>query len=298
MRTTATYATIALLLSAGVGTLARRIDPREAGMFDVAYVPSSGAMRWLSLGHPTLLANLHWLRAVQYLGEPRADQRGWEKLRPLAELVTDLDPRHGYAYQVTGNRLASAGLVADSNAIFEKGMRNVPTRYILPFHRAVNAFLYEGDYALAGRFFEKAAATPGAPPHLRDYVVAMYVKGDEAGAAISFLQHLRAEAEDEETRRAVDKQLAQAYLERDAAVVERAAAQFRARHGFPAIAIAQLRADGVLPVVPRDPFGGEFYLDRDQRVRSTVNTKRFERPRTDLASESRARLRAMEPHLP
>src|SRR6266545_1062582 len=149
--------------------------------YDVAFVPSAASLRWTSLGHPTLAANLMWLRAVQYMGEPRADERGWSKLRAIVELVTDLDPRHGYAYQTSANLLSTAGLLSDSNAILEKGTRNVPDRYILPFQRAVNAFLYAGDYAEAGRWFEVAAKAPGAPPHLRDYVLAMYVKGDAAG---------------------------------------------------------------------------------------------------------------------
>ncbi len=299
MRATVAHASLALALAAGVGAVARRIDAGEPRVYDVAFVPSSAAMRWLSLGHPTLAANLNWLRTVQYVGEPRGDARGWDRLAPLAELVTDLDPRHGYAYQVTGNYLASAGLIAQSNAVLEKGIRNVPDRYILPFHRAVNAFLYEGDYALAGRYFEKAAQTPGAPPHLRDYVVAMYVKGDAPGAAISFLEHLHAQAEDDETRRALEKQLAQAELERDAAAIEGAAEAYRTRTGLQPFTIAQLVAEGILAGVPPDPFGGAYYLDADGRVRSTAHARRFERPATGAARDAvmlheQARLKAME----
>lgn len=295
-------AAVAVALSAGTAAVAHRIDAGTAPVYDVAFVPSSQAMRWLSLGHPTLVANLNWLRIVQYVGESRADERGWNRLRPLADLVTDLDPRHGYAYQVAANQLASAGLVADSNALLEKGFRNVPDRYILPFHRAVNAFLYQGDYALAGRYFEQAAQTPGAPTHLREYVLAMYVKGDAPGAAISFLEHLHGQARDDETRRALEKQLAQAHLERDAAIIENAAGEYRTESGLPPIAIAQLVAAGVLSGVPPDPFGGSYYLGTDGRVRSTRNERRFQRPdaleRQALQRDARARLERMERQQP
>ncbi|WP_242342614.1 tetratricopeptide repeat protein [Anaeromyxobacter terrae] len=299
MRRSVSLLLFAVALSAGTAAVARRIDAGAARIYDVAFVPSSNAMRWLSLGHPTLVANLNWLRTVQYVGEPRGDERGWDRLRPLAELVTDLDPKHGYAYQVTGNQLASAGLIADSNAILEKGFENVPDRYILPFHRAVNAFLYEGDYALAGRYFERAARTPGAPAHLRDYVLAMYVKGDAPGAAISFLEHLYARAEDDETRRALEKQLAQAHLERDAARLEAAAEAYTRQIGVRPITPVQLVMEGLVSSLPADPFGGEYFLDEAGRVHSTVHERRFERPaggaaRTAAMYEAQGRLKAME----
>jgi tetratricopeptide (TPR) repeat protein len=257
--------------------VAHRIRVAAEGPYDVGFVPSPTSLRWASLGHPTLAANLLWLRAVQYMGDPHADERGWEKLRPLVDVITDLDPRHGYAYQTTGNMLASAGLLADSNAILEKGTRNVPDRYILPFHRAVNAFLYAGDYVEAGRWFEIASKTPGAPPRLREYVLAMYVKGDTAEAAISFLRRLRDEAEDDESRRAIEYQIKRATLERDALRLEEAVAAWRARYGVAPVALESLVVEGILATVPEDPFGGTYFLGSDGLVRSTQFGKRYDR---------------------
>jgi len=283
-------------LSAAVAHRIRVVDPP---FYDVRFVPTARSARWLSLGHSTLAADLHWLKTVQYMGDDRGDARGWERLRPLLELVTDLDPRHGYAYQVGANVLASAGLVGDSDAILEKGTRNVPDRYILPFHRAVNAFLYEGDYVLAGQWFERAARTPGAPPHLRDYVVAMYVRGDAAEAAASFLGHLLSEAQDDESRKAIAAQIRRAQLERDASALEEAAARFRERVGSPPRTLEQLVEAGLVPAVPPDPFGGKYVLGADGRVRSTVEPKRFERApgardRDQAARDAHQRLKSME----
>jgi hypothetical protein len=159
--------------------------------------------------------------------------------------------------------------------VLERGTRNVPNRYILPFHRAVNAFLYEGDYALAGRWFEIASRTPGAPAHLKEYVLAMYVKGDTAEAAISFLRHLETQAGDDDSRKGIRNQIRRAELERDAAQLEEAAGRFRDRYGFPPVALQQLVHDGFVRVVPPDPFGGAYYLDGDGRVRSSANPTRF-----------------------
>jgi tetratricopeptide (TPR) repeat protein len=254
--------------------------------YDVAFVPEARAARWISLGHPTLAANLNWLRAVQYAGEPRADERGWEKLRPLLELVTDLDPKHGYAYQVGANFLSAAGLVADANAVLEQGIRNVPDRYILPFHRAVNAFLYAGDYEEAGRWFEIASRTPGAPAHLREYVVAMYVKGDVAGAAISFLEQLRDAAQDDESRKAIEGQIRRARYEGAAEALDAAVARYRERRGTPPGDLHLLVSEGLLPALPHDPYGGRWVMGEDGRVRSSAFPQRYARPLTGMERDT------------
>jgi len=275
-------ALLALVLALAPVTLAvaSRLDVHRERPYDVDLVPRSSAVRWLSLGHPTLAANLYWLRVVQYVGEPRAEARGWEKLFPIVDLVTDLDPLHGYAYQVAGNVLAGVGRVAESNRILEKGMRNVPGRYILPFHRAVNAMLYEGDYALAGRYFERAARTPGAPEHLREYVLAMYVKGNQADAAIAFLSHLLETSEDEESRKALETQLRQARLEQAALQIDDAVERYREQFVLRPFTLDQLVATGFLRNLPPDPFGGTWLVDEEGRVHSSVNPRRFQRPMT------------------
>jgi len=290
------FRTLALLaLAAGLFSvtllLGGRLDVRGEEAYDVGFVPRAAAVRWLSLGHPTLAANLYWLRAVQYMGDPRADARGWDKLFPLVDLVTDLDPGHGYAYQVSGNVLGAAGRVGESNRLLEKGIRNVPNRYILPFHRAVNAFLYQGDYAEAGRWFERAAQTPGAPPHLRDNVVAFYVKGNRAEAAIGFLEHLLTSASDPESRKALERQLERARIEQVAWSLDEAIERYRVRFGLGPIELGALVDAGVLAAVPPDPLGGSWYLGSDGRVRSSVNPQRYQRPATE--AERRTDLRQL-----
>jgi tetratricopeptide (TPR) repeat protein len=268
----------AALLGLATAGAASRLPVPEERPYDVAVVPPASAARWLSLGHPTLVANLFYLRAVQYIGEPRANERGWDRLHPIADLVTDLDPGHGYAYQVAGTLLGSYDRVAESNAILEKGMRSCPTRYILPFLRAFNAFYYEGDYAAAGRFMEIAARTPGAPERLRQNVLAMYVKGDRTDAALAFLEEARAAAEDDETRKAIDAQVRQAVLERDAAMLDRLVAQYEERRGVRPFLLAALVAEGFVERIPDDPFGGVYVLGPDGRVRSSAHAGRFSPP--------------------
>jgi hypothetical protein len=257
---------------------ASRLDTGRLRPYDVGVVPKASTLRWLSLGHPTLAANLLWLKAVQYIGDPRGHERGWDKLYPLADVVTDLDPRHGYVYQVAGTLLTTFGHVPESSAILEKGTRALPDRYILPYLRAFNAFYYDDDWTTAGRFAEISARTPGAPQHVRQNVLAYYVKGQRADAAVVFLEQSLAETKDPETRKAVEGQLKQALLERDAVRVDEAVEKWRSRYVIGPLSLEQLVTEKLLPSIPADPYGGELYVDEDGRVRSTTNPYRFSKP--------------------
>jgi len=265
-------------LALAAWSLASRLDTGRLRPYDVGIVPKASTLRWLSLGHPTLAANLLWLKAVQYIGDPRGNERGWGKLYPLTDAVTDLDPRHGYAYYVAGTLLSTFGYVPESNAILEKGTRALPDRYILPYLRAFNAFYYDDDWATAGRFAEISARSPGAPPHVRQNVLAYYVKGQRADAAIAFLEQSLAEAKDPETKKAVEAQLLQAMLERDAVRVDEAVEKWRNRYVIGPLFLQQLVGEKLIPAVPADPYGGELYVDEDGRVRSTANPYRFTKP--------------------
>jgi tetratricopeptide (TPR) repeat protein len=273
----AARATFAVALAAAAALAASRMPIPEERPYDVPVVPTAGTLRSLFPSHPTLAANLYWLRAVQYIGEPRAGERGWNRLLPLAELVTDLDPGHGYAYQVAGTILSAVGRIDESNRILEKGMKNVPDRYILPYHRAFNAFYYEGDFEAAGRFVEIAARTPSAPAHLRQNVLAYYVKGQRADLAIRYLEDALRAAQDDESRKAIAVQLEQARVERAAAIVDDALVRYRTARGFPALTPWSLVAEGFLPALPADPAGGEWIIDGEGRARSTAHERRIGR---------------------
>lgn len=265
-------------LAAATTFVASRLQVAQERPYDIDAVPRARPLAFLFLGNRTLAADVNWLRAVQYIGEVRGNERGWDKLFPLVDAVTDLDPKHGYAYQVAGAILSSVGRIDESNRILEKGTRAVPDRYILPYHRAFNSFYYQDDWKEAGRWAEVAARTPGAPPHVRQNVLAYYVKGKRADAAVAFLEQALTEAKDPDTEKALEGQLKQARLELDASKVEGAIEDWRARYLSGPLSLGQLVSEGLLPSIPPDPYGGVLYLDEEGRVRSTANPFRFAQP--------------------
>jgi len=266
----------AALLALAAGLNLRLAEHALARPYDVLHVPSGEAARLASLGHRTTVSDLYWLSAVQYIGEPKADARGWDKLFPLVDLVTDLDPRHGYAYQTAGIVLSAAGRLDESDRILEKGIARGPPYWTFPYYLAFNAWFYRADYAAGARWAEQAARTPGASPNISHLAVSLASKSGTPEQAIEMLELLRSTVKDEASADRLDEQLKLAILERDAQALERAVAAFEARTGRPPSDLVELVRAGMVPSLPPDPFGGRYVWDAASReVRSSVNPFRF-----------------------
>jgi tetratricopeptide (TPR) repeat protein len=245
--------------------------------YDVSIVPRGAALALASPAIRLSVANLYWLATVQYIGEPRGRARGFEKLYPLADLVTDLDPGHGYAYQTAGIVLSAERRLEESDRILRKGMEpGRPNWWSFPLYIAFNNFFYRGDYAEAARWAEIAAKTPGASTNLSHLALALELRSGSPEDAIRFLEELRASAKDERTAEALDEQYRLALLQRDFRVLDDAVGRYRAARGSPPARLEDLVEAGEIARLPEEPFGGRYTLDAQGVVHSTARDQRFE----------------------
>jgi hypothetical protein len=271
------------ILTIGLGALAAAgalnlslADRLRQAPYDVSHVPDGEVARIASLGHRGLVSDLYWLSTVQYIGESRSDERGWDKLLPLVDLVTDLDPRHGYAYQTAGVVLSSVRRLEESNRILRKGIEEGPNWWSYPYYIAFNHWFYLGDYVEGARWAEIAARTPGASANVSHLALSLKSKSGTPEDAIEMLGELRASARDEVTIGRLEEQMKLAVLERDAQRLERAVEAFRERHGRDPFGLDELVVGGLVDRIPPDPFGGQYQWSReDGRVRSSANPFRF-----------------------
>jgi tetratricopeptide (TPR) repeat protein len=278
----------AALLSATVAAAARaRLEPEalDVGRVrDPTWLPDGRAVRLVSMGQQQLLGEAYWLRAVQYMGEMGLSGGDWRALFPLADIATDLDPRHGYAYQVAGSNLAGlAHRYGEADRILEKGMRNVPDRWSLPWTYAVNKFLYQRDFATAARY-ARLAADSGNRPHLALLASNLSLVTDEDSeyaAAEAILKDGIAQAADQAALRGqLEARLVKVRTYAILSRVERAVAAFERRVGRRPLFLAEVVAAGLLRSVPEDPSGGAIVYDlATGKPRSTILGAR-EPPRT------------------
>jgi tetratricopeptide (TPR) repeat protein len=260
-------------------TTAARIalEPEAASLGNVrdpAWLPSGQTLRATAFGQRLLLADLYWLKTVMYVGESMlAPERGWDALHPLGEIVTDLDPRFGYAYQIIGSNLSGlAHQVPESNRLLEKGMRNVPDRWTLPSLYAFNKFFYEDDYATAAEYARRAAEV-GQRPHLALLAANLSLVANTEGeydTALAFLEANLQQGTTPELGVQLEERLVKVRTYRELARCEEAVRAFRSRTGRAPLSLDEVVWHGLLSAIPADPSGGRLEYDpATDTVRST-----------------------------
>jgi tetratricopeptide (TPR) repeat protein len=270
---------VAAVLALGAATAVARTSleaeaSRAAAVRDPAWLPNGALLRVASFGQRLVVADLYWLKFVQYVGETAlAKANRWDALHPLADIVTDLDPRFGYAYQVAGSNLAGLAHRYDEAArILEKGMKSVPDRWSLPWTYATNKFLYEEDYATAADYARKAAQV-GKRPYLALLAANLSALANtdaEYRTTLAFLDQAIDQAGTDELRATLVERRMRTATWYALAKLEHAIARFERTTGRKPSFLSELLA-GYLDQIPPDPSGGEIVYDPSTgTVRSTV----------------------------
>lgn len=157
---------VAALLMVGAGYAAEqaRSYKSERAESDVVYLPSTEALRLVSLGYEELTADLLWLRIVTYYGEWKQGDHGMNFFRELAYRVVELDPHFVDAYRFAALVLADdLGAMDEAIALLEKGMVEMPDSWWLPFEAGFLEYTVGMNDEAASRWFEVSARKPDAP---------------------------------------------------------------------------------------------------------------------------------------
>ncbi len=166
---------VALVLGAGACELAAwsaRSLPRPAPFQELAYYPSGRSLGPATLGHAETVADLAWLRAVQYYGEHRHTDNQFVHLYHVFDILTSLAPRFESAYVFGAFALAQEG--ADfplAEKLMMKGLDRNPASGRLAFELGFLYYVKPGgrDLPHAAEYFERAAHLPGHPDVARRF---------------------------------------------------------------------------------------------------------------------------------
>lgn len=129
---------------------------------ELLYYPSGYAVRQAALGYETAVADLAWLRAIQYYGEHRLTDQKYDRIGHLMAVVTDLDPRFKQPYVFGAFVMAQEQhQPARGLDLLTRGLRANPDDWELAFQIGFLHYVCTHDYAAASRYFTMAARMPG-----------------------------------------------------------------------------------------------------------------------------------------
>jgi hypothetical protein len=278
-------AAAALALAIALAGLFRGAAQRMAPLpvdfeFDVPPIPAEVA-RPLAFGFPSLLADLTFVQAIQVLAMRKASMTSEmaapidRRLHRLLEYSVEVDPRFAGAYRFTGTALPhetvdgkAMGVLA-AVSILQRGVRERPDVWQIPFLLGFLQVYYLGDFASGAVNLAVAARDPDAPSYLPFLATRVGAQGGELAISIALAETMLAQANEEETRRDWEARVADLRMERDLRAIEGAVDRFRSERAAVPPSVRALVEAGYLAAEPREPHGGRYRIARDGSVHST-----------------------------
>ena len=176
-------------------------DPLEAGP---GFVPDPAQVRLLALGFDAVLADYHWLEAVQVVGgSASVDRERAEHLGKLVDVVTTLNPHVDHPYRFAAVWLShDESQVRDAIRLLRRSTEYHPDDWRNYFYLGFAQFFYLGEYEPAAESLERAMKLPGAPAYLPRLVARLQAQSRDIEVAEVFLRELlrNTEAPDDQAR--------------------------------------------------------------------------------------------------
>lgn len=241
----------------------------------VGYVPEAKVLKFITADHRYAVAEWTVLKVLFYFGAliQHATSQNLFALPPdypgmfkILQTALKIQPYNADAYYFAqGAYTWEVGRYREVNNMLEYGMKYRTWDYQLPFFAGFNSAYFLKDYKKAAVQMKKAAEI-AKEQHFATLAARYFYEAGETDFAILFIDVMKKSAKNPSEKKMYD-------FRRKALVaiktIETAMNRYQARFDRPAQSLQQLVAAGFLTVVPRDPYGGKFYLDEQGKVRTT-----------------------------
>jgi tetratricopeptide (TPR) repeat protein len=274
---------IVSLCSAHVFALAKAHEQQKSisQTEDLPYMLPSAALKISSLEFDGIVSDFLFLRALGFLGsltEKRllsgqqhaiATPQQWKWFYSVLEASTDLDPLFLDPYYIAQAYLTwDANMVQEANTLLEKGTFYRSCAWLMPFIAGFNHFFFLQDNYTAAQYLMESSRRPNASPIIASLAARLAYKAHNTENAIFFLEELLKKTEDPKIQTAFEKRLKTLRAIR---TIEQAVALYEERFGAKPHNLQQLIDKNLLKSIPEDPYGGHFFLDKDETVKTTSN---------------------------
>jgi len=245
----------ALLASMGLKLGNDSLPRKRVPGSSIIYIPSGSYLKPATFGFPSLAADIIYLWAIQYYGNPEI-QNKFAYFTHIFSIISELDPSYVDPYEVgaliamyDGNDMALAYKVLDM------GAAKNPDMWLFPFEAGQYALMRK-DFDTAKSYFQKTMDIPGAP----EITKRLY-----ASAAFKTMDYQTAwetwKSVYEQIKKIASNHLYQVKAAVDIAALKNAVFEFRARTGRNPEDLEALVREGLIRAVPRDFDDKDYTYD-------------------------------------
>jgi len=263
------------LLFAAIAGLQMRIDAEAHSLSeqrDDLLLRSPSAVKEMSFGYDSLLADIYWTRAVQYYGARFAKKGAtFELLWPLLEITTTLDPKLIIAYRFGAIFLSEKGTGGAGRPdlaieLVKRGIAANPEEWHLDLDLGFLYYWRMKDYASAAQAFLAASNKPNAPSWLAITAVRVAQKGGSIETSRIIWSEIYESNRDPKIREKALETLQGLKAEQDEMNLNEVAAEYEKRFGRRPASTSDLRSAGLLNGIPVDPLGYPYVFGADGKA--------------------------------
>jgi tetratricopeptide (TPR) repeat protein len=259
-----------MVLLVGTHVELTRVRDARPPQARLGFYPPAPVIKALTADHYQFMSHIISLQCLFYFGtlvELRSQAPDWWRIYRAVHTSTRLDPYNMDAYYFAQAVLTwETGMIQQALELLEYGFAHRTWDWHLPFYISFDYAFFLKDYEKAGMYLAKAAELKPEVEWYATLAARYFYEGGSTALALAYLQEMIPAARNE----AIKKRLVtRAKAFEKVLQIEQAIAAYKERFQTDPEDLGRLVNAGLLERIPGDPYGGNFYLDEQGRVRTT-----------------------------
>lgn len=245
--------------------------------------------RFLALEFRSVMADYLFVQTTQFYGgrmqSVEETPRGaWIWLYSNLYVVTDLDPYFEDPYYF-GNAVLTWGahMFNQANKLLQKGADARTWDWQLPFYLGFNKFYFLNDNKSGADYLSIASQRPGASSFLPTLAARLYNNAGKTEIAIALLTDFWKNEKNVGLKKMYEVRIDAL---KKILSLEKAVAEYKSKFRKRPASLETLQRVGVVKEIPKDPYGGAFYIAEDGSIQTTSKLAFPPKPRTKSGQES------------
>ncbi len=242
---------------------------------EMMYFPSGVAVKILSVGFHSLLADLIWLRFIQYYGEHRMTDARFDLMYHILDIMTTLDPYFLHPYNLGSLMLTHDAKRPDqAKRLIKKGIAVFPDEWRIYFMYGFIHYIFLGEYRIAQAYFRLAGQMPKAPDLPKRWAAFILQKKlKDLKTALALWIDLYNNTKDPEEAKIAKIHIDEIYMELTIEFLNKRVAEFTKKIERSPYHLGELIKVGLIDSIPAEPHNGIYYL-KDGKVYSNWQTRK------------------------
>ena len=226
------------------------------------YFPSGIAIRALSMGFYAPLADLVWLRFIQYYGTHRLTDGKFEFMYHILNVLATLDPMYLPTYSVGSLMLTLDAQRPDqAKELLKKGMQTNPEEWRLPFIYAFIHYAFLKQYEVSEIYFLLSAQKPNAPEISKRWAAfTTYKKLGDLKTALALWLDLYNNTDNPEEKAIAELYIRDIKMELDIEFLNKKIKEFTEKFGSKPDNLKELITHKLISSIPDEPHGENYYI--------------------------------------